>query len=85
MARVIGRGKEDEIAGPQVIKSNRLPLPNLCFGCARQIDMKGILVNRFHEPGAIDAVTAGSAQLMAGSIPALIFFKNALLHVVGLG
>ena len=36
MARVIGRGKEDEIAGPQVIKGNRLPLPNLCSGCARQ-------------------------------------------------
>jgi hypothetical protein len=80
MAWIIGRGKEYEITGLQIAEGYRFPLSQLGRCCKGQIDIKGIPVNRFHKPGAINAFTFVSTQLMAGAFPTLIFFKNVFLR-----
>jgi hypothetical protein len=72
--------KEYEVTGLQLFKPYGFSQLDLLFGRARQIDIEGIPVDRFHKPGAIDSPAAGSAHFMVGTLPALIFFDNSFFY-----
>jgi hypothetical protein len=80
MTRIGWRLKKNQIAGPKSTERYRLSLSYLSSSGARQIDVKNIFIDHFHETGTVDSAAADPPQAMPGSIPMSVFLAQTVFN-----